>query len=273
MDRLRFGTAGIPLRSKGVSTIDAMAEVRKLGLDAFELEFVHSVNVSAEKAPLVRKAAEENDIAITCHGSYYINLNAADKGKVAASKQRLYLAAKVAHLCGGRSVTFHPAYYLTSSKEDAYKNVRNAIKEVVEKLKSESISILVRPETTGRITQLGDLDETLKLCQELEQVAPCLDYAHLRARQGFNDEAAFAAVLEKVEKMLGKDALKNMHIQFAGVNFSDKGEKNHLPLKESDLNWEAIIKTWKDFNIRGVAVSESPNIEEDALLMKRAYEQ
>ena len=59
-----------------------------------------------------------------------------------------------------------------------------------------------------------------------------------------------------------------MHIQFAGVNFSEKGELNHLELKDSDLNYEEIVQTWKDFNVKGVAISESPNIEKDALLMK-----
>ena len=72
-------------------------------------------------------------------------------------------------------------------------------------------------------------------------------------------------------KALGKEALQNMHIQIAGVNYSDKGELNHLQLKDSDLNYAEIVRSWKDFKIAGVVISESPNIEGDALLLQEIY--
>ena len=73
------------------------------------------------------------------------------------------------------------------------------------------------------------------------------------------------------EDKLGKEGLKNMHIHFAGIDYSEKGEKKHFNLQESDFNYKELIKALKDFNICGVAISESPNIEEDALLMKSLY--
>ena len=67
-------------------------------------------------------------------------------------------------------------------------------------------------------------------------------------------------------------ALKEMHIHLSGINYGEKGEKNHLELEDSDMNYKDLIKVWKDFKIKGVVVSESPNIEKDALLMKKTYE-
>ena len=43
MDKLRFGTAGKPISTKG-DTVQGIKDVRKLNLDAMELEFVHSIN-------------------------------------------------------------------------------------------------------------------------------------------------------------------------------------------------------------------------------------
>ena len=63
-----------------------------------------------------------------------------------------------------------------------------------------------------------------------------------------------------------------MHIQIAGVNYSDKGELNHLQLKDSDLRYDEIVRSWKEFKIAGVVISESPNIEGDALMLKRIWE-
>ena len=268
---LRFGTAGIPLIAKGVKTHEALAQVRKLGLDAMELEFVHSVNITETTAPLVKKAAEENDVALTCHGSYYINFNSAESDKYEASKKRLINAAHIANMCGASSVAFHPGFYGKSAKEEAYQKVKTAIKEVVYTLKQNGNKIWIRPETTGKHTQFGTVQEILRLSQELEQVMPCIDYAHMRARHGINDKKGFAGILEEIEKQLGREALDNMHIQAAGVKFSEKGELAHMNMEECDLNYKAMTESWKEFKIKGIVISESPNIEGDALLMKRVY--
>ena len=56
-DRLRFGTAGMPLiaSGNGLKTHQGVAKVRELGLEAMELEFVHSVNLTPDSAMLVMK--------------------------------------------------------------------------------------------------------------------------------------------------------------------------------------------------------------------------
>lgn len=272
MSRLLFGTAGIPLAAKGTDTAAGIRAVRELGLDAMELEFVQSVNISKEKAPTVKAAAAKESIVLTCHAPYYINLNAAEEAKLEASKKRLIKAAEVAWLCGARSVAFHPGYYLGNDKEKVYEKVKKELAAVVAELKNFGCGIRVRPETTGKRSQFGDLSEILRLCQEIEQVMPCIDYAHMHAREGKNNShSEFCEILAAVEKELGKDALKNMHIQIAGVNYSDKGELNHLVLKDSDLKYEDMVKSWNEFKIAGVVISESPNIEGDALMIKRAY--
>jgi len=43
-------------------------------------------------------------------------------------------------------------------------------------------------------------------------------------------------------------------------------------VQDSDMNYTALVQAWKDFKIAGTVISESPNIEEDALLLKRLYE-
>ena len=63
-----------------------------------------------------------------------------------------------------------------------------------------------------------------------------------------------------------------MHIHITGIAYTEKGEKNHLNLKESDLKYKELIKALKDFKAKGVVISESPNIEDDALLCKKVYD-
>ena len=170
-------------------------------------------------------------------------------------------------------MVFHAAFYMKMEKEKVYGNVKRELKRIVKTLQNEDNNIWIRPEFMGKLTQFGDLEELIKLSEDVEQVLPCIDFAHYHARYNgkMNSYEKFAEVLEQIEKRLGKNALHNMHIHTSGINYSEKGEKNHIPLQESDLKYEELIKAWKDFGIRGIVISESPLIEEDALLMQKIY--
>ena len=274
MKELLFGTAGIPLSSNPRTTSDGISHVRKLGLGAMEMEFVHSVNISKEKAPEIKKIAEENKIVLTCHAPYFINLNSLEKAKVKASIERILNSARILNLCGGYSAAFHAGFYMGQEPKKVYGTIKQNLKEIVSALKKENINIWVRPETTGKETQFGNVDEILQLSQELDNVMPCVDFAHFHARTNgkFNTYGEFCSILEKIEKALGKKGLENMHIHITGIAYGPKGEKHHLTLKESDLKYTELLKSLKDFKAKGVVVSESPNIEQDALLMKKVFE-
>ena len=274
MNSLLFGTAGIPLDTNPRTTADGIKQVKKLGLGAMELEFVHSVNITKEKAPEIKKIAEENNIVLTCHAPYFINLNSMEKAKIKASIDRILNSARITNLCHGYSVCFHPGFYMGQEPKKVYNTIKINLKEVVSTLKNEGNNIWVRPETTGKESQFGNVDEILQLSQELDNVMPCVDFAHFHARTNgkYNTYKEFASILEAIEKKLGRKGLENMHMHITGIAYGPKGEKNHLTLKESDLKYEELIKALKDFKVKGVAISESPNIEEDATMMKRLFE-
>jgi deoxyribonuclease-4 len=273
MDKLLFGTAGIPISAKGSGTEEGIEEVRNLGLGAMELEFVRNINITKQSAPKVKKAAEKNNVALTCHAPYFINLNSMEKAKLKASIYRVLNSARIASLCGAWSVTFHAGFYQKSTKEETYKKMRKAMKEISKKLKEEGNKIWIRPETTGKESQFGNIDEILRLSNEFNNVMPCVDFAHVHARSGgkYNSYKEFCSILEQIEKKLGKKGLENMHIHFTGIAYGEKGEKHHLNLKESNFKYKDLIKALRDFKAKGVAISESPNIEEDAVLVKNIY--
>jgi len=273
--KLLFGTAGIPFSTANPSTIEGIKRVHELGLEAMELEFVHSVNITPQKAPEVRRIASECKIELSCHGSYYINLNSVEKDKISASKERVLSAARSAFLSGASSLTFHAAFYLKSTPSETFSAVKKSLEEIVSELKKENNSIWVRPETTGKGTQFGSLEELLELSSQLDQVLPCIDFSHLHARSNgkMNSYPEFRRVLEDSEKALGKKFLKNMHCHVSGIEYSEKGERNHLVLKESDFNYKELLRALKEFNCAGLIICESPNIEQDALLLKKTFEE
>ena len=273
-NKLLFGTAGIPISTPNRTTLNGIPHVKTLGLKAMELEFVRSINVSEDLAKKVKEVALKNDVVLTCHGQYFINLNSHDKEKKEASIQRVLNAARRAYECGAFSMTFHAGFYQGDTPELVFKNIKDSMKTITSTLKSEGVKIWVRPETTGKLSQFSGLKDLIKLSQGLDQVLPCIDFAHMHARTGGknNTYQEFCDMLNLVERELGKEALYNMHNHMAGINYTEKGERNHLNLKESDFNYKDLIRAWKEYKIKGVIICESPNIESDALLMKREYD-
>jgi deoxyribonuclease-4 len=124
----------------------------------------------------------------------------------------------------------------------------------------------------GKPSEFGTVEEVLDLCTELEGVAPCIDFSHWHARTGaFNSYPEFASILQRVKERLGRAALDNMHIHVSGIAYGKKGEIKHLNLKESDFQYAELLQALKDYDAWGIVICESPNLEEDALLLQETY--
>jgi deoxyribonuclease-4 len=272
---LRFGTVGAPQGTPRSGTPAAIAYIRELGLDALEIAWVRSVRVKDESCLTMQATAEEHDVKLSVHAPYFINLNSQTAELMEKSDARLLAAARKGYLAGATAIIFHPGSYHDQPPEQVYERVRQKLVEIQGILREESVEVTLRPETMGKSAMFGTLDELLQLSKEVDGVAPCVDVAHLHARPGdgsFNSYQEFAAMFKRVEKALGKrKGLHDMHFHLSGIEYGPKGEKNHLILEESDLEWRAFLQACVDFDVRGTLVCESPNLEEDALLIQETY--
>jgi deoxyribonuclease-4 len=272
MEGLLFGTAGTPISSKGNDSISGIERVHELGLGRMELEFVRGVKMGEETAYKVNEVAERLDIKLSVHAPYYINLNG-DGETLIKSKERILNSARIGSICGARSVIIHAGFGQGASREDVYQKIKKQLIEILEHLKSEGVNITLRIETMGRNSQFGGLDEVLEIT-EVEGILPCIDFSHLHAVRGKNNSRKeFASILGRVEEKLGRDGLDNMHIHVSGIEYSDKGEKRHLEFAESDFKYKELAQAFLDFDIKGMVISESPNLEKDALILKREYDE
>ena len=270
MHTLNFLTAGMPLLTGNKGYSKALDILKDMNLDGLELEFVHGVRISDANKIIVR----DSDLVKTIHAPFYINLNSKEPEKVDASVQRIIETARVANEIGAFSITYHAAFYLGMNKDDVYTQVKKQTKIITDTLNEENIKVWIRPETTGKATQWGDLEEIINLSKEFEYVLPCVDFSHLHARYNgiSNTYDEFSQIFEKISKELpDKKPLENFHAHIAGIAYGDKGEKHHLNLDESDFNYKDLLKAFKDFDVKGVIVCESPNIETDCKIMKEYY--
>lgn len=271
-EKLLFGTAGIPNSAPDSSSISAIEHIHKLGLDCLEIEFVRGVKIGSDTARKIKEEAATYNISLSVHAPYYVNLNSSEPGKRLQSQDQLLRSARMAELCGARYIAFHGGYYGASSPEQTYEVVKKELKELFSVLKSARNPVTLSLETMGKKSQFGSLDEVLSLCQEIEGLQPCLDFSHIYAREGkANTYLDFYRILKKVDKRLGEDALKNIHIHISGVDYNQRGEVKHLNLAESDFHYDEWIQALKDLDLKGRVICESPNREADALMLKELY--
>ncbi len=272
MEGLLFGTAGIPRSTKIKSTQSGIERIAELRLGCMEMEFVQGVRMSEAGTHLVAETATKTGVRLSAHAPYFINFNAHASEKIEASQERLLQTARIAWLCGAESIVFHAAFYLGDSPEKVYNTVKKHLRETLTQLKEENNGVCIRPETMGKLSQFGTMEEILNLCTELEGLGICMDFAHWHARTGgFNSYREFASILLQIEEKLGRTALDNTHIHVSGIAYGGKGEIKHLNLKESDFQYAELLKALKDYNAKGIVICESPNLEKDALLLQATY--
>ena len=271
-----FGTVGSPISTppKPGGSVGSVFRIAELGLTALELGWVQSVRVTEDTCARIKTAAEEQKVAISVHAPYFINLNA-DEEEWPKSRKRLMDAAFYGNLAGATDIIFHPGSYFGKPPDQVLPVAISRLRECVEELRTNGNPVTLRPETMGKSAMLGSLQDTLEMSAAIPGIEPCLDFAHLHARNGdgsVNSFLEWAYLINGYAKYIGNDSLLSLHIHLSGIEYSEKGERNHLPLRESDLRLNELFKALHEANCQGRILCESPLMEEDALYMKELWE-
>ena len=270
-----FGTVGSPHSTpkKPGGSVGAVLRIKELGLSALELGWVRSVRVSEETCAAIQSTATEQGVLISVHAPYYINLNATDE-EWTKSRQRLMDSAIYGSLAGATDIVFHPGSYFGQPPSEVLPVAIKRLEGCLDELNEAHNQVTLRPETMGKSAMLGSLEDTLAMSKALPHILPCLDFAHLHARPGdgsVNTYDEFAHILEQYGNALGEAALTQLHIHLSGIQYGEKGEREHLELKESDLNLQDLFKALADFRCQGRILCESPIMEDDALYMQELW--
>ena len=274
MQDVRFGPAGIPIQCSGRSTLDGIKCVRELGLSAMEMEFVRGVRLSQDSALEIGKRAKELDISLSSHAPYYVNFCSKEEQKIANSRKHLFDSARITGLAGGRITVFHPGFYQKLDPGTAYAVAKRELSGLVEALKSHGIKTILGAETVGKKSAFGSLEENIRLSQDIEQVEPVLDFAHLLARGDFSisTKEDYRGILSFLEERLPGSS-NHIHCHFSEINFTGKGERNHLALGSNNKPpYKPFMELLAENGYRATVICETPNLEIDALKMQEWYE-
>ncbi len=250
---IKIGPAG-----SGLGNVEGIIEVKQIGLDCLEIEFTYGVWMKDEAAKKIGEEARKQKIELSVHAPYYINLNSKEKEKVEASKRRILQSCERAHQLGAKYVVFHAAFYHKDDPETVFEKVKKEMLLLMEEINKRKWEVILCPETTGKKSQFGELDELLRLKQETG-CGLCVDFAHILAREGKID---YDSVMPKLKG--------HVHAHFSGIEYGEKGEKRHELTSEKDI--KRLLDKLIEHKIDCTIINESPDPVGDSLKTKKILE-
>lgn len=263
---IRIGTPGIPLSSEKHDSVSGVKRVAELGLQAMEVEFVRGVAMGEEMARELGKVAKRLDISLSVHAPYFINLLAKEKKTLEASKQRILASLERGSQMGATAVAVHAGFYMGRPPEKCYGMIKEECEDILRKANDGGLNCSLALETAGKLSSFGRVRELVKLHADLPEVIPCVDFAHVFAcNNGFID---YKLILDKLEAA----GIKKVYGHFSGIAYGEKGEKNHIPLADGGPKFGPLAKELLERKLSATLICESPLLEADALVMKKAFE-
>ena len=276
----KFGPAGNAMSFPYKSSVDAPRWLEELGLDCYEYQCGKGVRVKEDTAVALGRQAQEHGIALSLHAPYFINLANPDPESQEKTVGYITGACLVADQMGATRVVIHSGALMKRTREEAMTIALPFLKKIVAVCQDQGFGhIALCPETMGKINQLGDLDEVLRLCQVHESLIPCVDFGHLYARSLGADQGAEAVerMLNRMEAELGADRASRFHSHFSHIEFTPNGgEKCHRTFDDDGgygPDWEPLAQAVARRGWSPTFICESAGTQaEDAVTMKRIYQ-
>ena len=279
--RAIFGAAGNSdsFYTQGHKASEEMpAWLHNMGLDAYEYQCGNGVRCGQQTAEKIAQKAKENDIAMSVHSPYYINLATADDEKRAGSVNYILQSSQLVKYLGGNRVVVHCGALCKLTREEALEYAKKTLVIAREEMISAGLcDVRLCIETMGKINQLGDMNEVLELCKIDESFLPCVDFGHLNARMlgGLKTKQDFEKIFDAMENKIGIDRTRVFHSHFSKIEYTKGGEKKHLTFEDTVYGpeFDPVAEIISERNLTPTFICESSGTQaEDALIMKKIYE-
>ena len=278
---IKFGPSGAPTRfyDEGHKTTEEMPLwVKQNGLDCFEYSFGRGVNLGEAKAKSIAEAFKKENIEISVHAPYFINLATPEKDKAENSFNYILSSAVVGRTMGANRVVFHPAAQGKESRETAVNRTIARLIELKSIIEERGFTDMkFGPETMGKIAQIGTIEEITHFCTLADFYYPTVDFGHVNAREqgSLKTKEDYIVRLKYMMNLLGYEKVNDMHVHFSKVEYTAKGEKRHLTFEDTIFgpDYKPFIEAIVELNLHPYIVSESAGTQaDDAKTMKDYYE-
>ncbi len=265
----RFGVAGVPVNYKGKPN-GFYDWLKDMGLNAYEVQCTFGFKMSDKNKDIILKA-QADGFHISIHGPYYINLGSVNPTVVARSIDILKQGIELAKSINCTRIIFHPGgghENTENGRKEAIKRIINHLNNITKEVDMGSVRFY--PEIGGKTANLGSLEEIIEICKGCEYAYPCIDIAHLHAREvgSITSKSILKAKLGHLKAEL-PNKFNQVHFHAYTINYGDKGEVKHLVHGETmpdgseglpKLDW--FVELLHEFNLEPWVISEAHDSQE-----------
>lgn len=251
--------------------------LRDNDLKTFEYQCGRGVKISDDAASDFGKLAKEDSLRLSIHAPYYISLSSTEEEKRDNSITYILQTLNAAKCMGADRIVVHSGSCGKITRVQALAYAMDTLKRAVNEADNQGFNnISICPETMGKVKQLGNVDEVIKLCLIDERLIPTIDFGHVNAMsQGaYNSKESIAEILDKLENKLGSYRAKNFHAHYSRIEYTKAGEKKHHTLAETEYepDFEPIAELIAERGLTPRIICESAGTQtQDAIEMQKMY--
>lgn len=262
-----YGTKDNPVVNTTKEAIEALKALYNIGLKAFVLprelfyDITEAGDLYKERYSELLKIKEEAS-------RYNIELSIRLEELSDQPDETLKIFSKIASIMDCRTLVIPPNFYSQMMPKD--QALRLAVHKINEIVSSLGTKIDLGVETTGKLDDVGSLEDVIDIVKRTRYTEPVLNWAHIHARGSgaLRERKDFGAVLQEVREELGAQPFKKAFFLFSGVSYGPSGEIKHIPYREADINLEHMIREAMSMRTSGTLIFEDPDKEKFILDLK-----
>ncbi len=242
-----FAVAGVPTNYKGTFK-NFFPWLEGMGLNGLEIQCTYGFKISDKNREII-KEMQKKGFGFSIHGPYYINLGSKNDAVAKKSIEIIKSGIELAKSTGINRIIFHPG----GGHDNTPEGRRVAINQIVTSINTLTSDIdmgevRLYPEIGGKSASLGSLDEIIEICARCPYCYPCIDIAHLHAREigSIVDKNSLRQRLDKVKKAL-PEKFSQIHFHAYTIQYGEKGEIKHLKHGENMADGSVGMPNLDDF--------------------------
>jgi len=255
-------------------SVQAPAWLASVGLNAYEYSFGRGITLKSETANEIASEAKAHGVSVSVHAPYFINFASVEEQKVENSFGYVLRSLAMLNELGGSRCIMHTGTCGKLERAEALRLCRERLAELSRRVKEAGYGHLtVCPETMGKYSQIGTAEEIIDFCTISDIFVPCFDFGHINCymQGGLKSKADYARIIEYAFDHLPEDKVKNMHVHFSRIEYSEKGEIRHLDFTDEKFgpDFEPFCEVIEQFGLTPTIICESSEVmAEDAMKMR-----
>ena len=259
-----YGISSMPVVRNVNQTLHALRELYKIGMKAFVLprELFSGIVTAADLYKgaygdllKIKEMAQKFNIELALH--------LPDLPE--DPDETLKVFCNICNIMDCRTLIINPNIYRNMPQDQSVRLSVYKINEIMTNLRTNTKMGI---ETTGKVGQVGSLEQVVDIVKRTRSTEVILNWAHIHARGAgaLRTEDDFRKVLSHVTNEIGRAWLSGAYFLFSGISYGPSGEIKHIPLAQSDLSLKDMIRQSVSFGVKGTLIFEDP--EKEKLLLR-----